>query len=136
MRWIVSPVIGDGTSRIVVGQEATTGPYRPKAGNYATEWGGIIPGNDDGTPVFNWCLVAASAGDLTAAEADPDLIVLPDLTMDHVLTTAQRNWLVTKLTNRGLPSGWVDPGITVREVLRTIGRWLDAKFDVDWIRVG
>ena len=135
-RWIISPVIGDGTDRIITGQESTTGPYRPKAANYATEWGGVIPGNADGTPAFNWCIVRATAGDLAAADADTDLIVFPDLDMDHVLTIAQRNWLISRLDARGFNSGWVDPGITVLQVLRTIGRWLEANFDVTWIGGG
>jgi hypothetical protein len=133
MRWVISPIIGDGTSDIVVGSEATTGPYRLKAGDYGAH-AAIIPGNNDGTPKFNWGICKFS-GDETAADADTDLIVLPDLTMDHVLTLAQRNWLITKLSNRGHPTGWITNGITVREVLRTIGRWLEANFDVDWINI-
>jgi hypothetical protein len=129
-RWIISPVVGDGTARVDVDSPATTGPYRPKAADYATAWGCIIPTGS------SWCFVRASAGDLAAADADPDLIVLPDLQLDDVLTLAQRTWLITRLDSRGFASGWVTAGITVREVLRTIGRWLEASFDVDWIRGG
>lgn len=135
MRWVVSPLIGDGTPTIIVGQESTTGPYRAKASDYGAHVA-IIPGNDDGTPKFNWCLCRIEEAAVAAADADTDLIVFPDLTLDHVLTLAQRNWLITRLDNRGFPSGWVTAGITVIEVLRTIGRWLEANFDVDWMRLG
>ena len=133
MRWVISPIIGNGTSEVVVGSEATTGPYRAKASDYGAH-SAVIPGNDDGTPKFNWCLVYFD-GDVTAAESDPDLTVLPNLTMDHRITLAQRDWLRTRLQNRGLPYLWVNTGDTVLSILRTIGRYLDAKYDIDWQRV-
>lgn len=134
MRWVLSPVIGNGTSHIDPLDPENTGPYRAKASDYGAH-AAIIPGNDDGTPKFNWCLCYFQ-GDTTAAEADPDLTVFPDLTLDHVLTLAQRNWLITKVGNLGKPTGWIVAGITVRECIRTIGRYLENNFDVDWMRVG
>lgn len=128
-RWILSPIIGDGTARVVPGQEATTGPYRPKAADYATAWTALVPEVADA----QWCVVRATEGDLAAAEADTELVVFPQLDPDHVLTLAQRNWLISRLDNRGHPSGWVTAGITVREVIRTIGRWLDNRFDFEWL---
>jgi len=133
-RWVISPIIGDGAPEVVVGSEATTGPYRLKASNYGPH-AAVIPGNNDGTPKFNWGICYFD-GDVSAAEADPDLTVFPNLTMDHVLTLAQRNWLITKVENLGRPTGWITAGITVREALRTIGRYLENNFDVDWVRVG
>lgn len=126
MRWVLSPVIGSGTS---------DDPYRAKASAY----GGhvtIIPGNWDGTPKFNWCLCRIKDEAVAAASADPDLTVFPDLALDDVLTLAQRNWLITKVSNLGKPTGWIVAGITVREALRTIGRYIDANFDVDLMRLG
>jgi hypothetical protein len=132
-RWVISPIIGDGTSDIVVGSEATTGPYRLKASDYGAH-AAIIPGNNDGTPMFNWGICHFD-GDVTAAETDSDLTVLPELSMDHEITLTQRNWLRSRLQNHGLPYLWVNTGDTVREILRTIGRYLDDKFDVDWLLV-
>jgi len=132
MRWCLSPIIGDGTQSIVVGQETTTGPFRAKASDYGGHVA-IIPSNPDGTPAFNWCLVRLANTSVAEAEADTSLTVFPNLQLGDVLTANQRNWLVTRLNNHGLPSGWVDPGITVRQVLRTIGRYLEADFDVDWM---
>lgn len=118
-QWAISPVVG-GTG--------PDDPYRPKAADYATDWGAVIV---DG---MNWCIVRATAGDLAAADADPDIILFPDLTMGTVLTLAQRNWLITRLNARGLPSGWVTAGITFGQALRTMGRWLDDRFEVTWIQ--
>jgi hypothetical protein len=135
MRWVLSPIIGNGTSVVTPGSEATTGPYRAKASDYGP-YVTIIPGNADGTPMFNWCLCRIADSAVTAADADPDLTVFPDLQLDDVLTLAQRNWLITKVGNLGKPTGWIVAGITVREALRTIGRYLDEKFDVDWMKLG
>lgn len=131
-RWVLSPILGDGTA-FSRDQTDLTGPYRPYAGKYATSWTCLIPGNPDGTPAFDWCLVRATAGDLVAADADSQLTVFPNLQFDDVLTLAQRTWLVTRLDARGLPSGWVVPGTTFGQALRTIGRYLEARFDIDWL---
>lgn len=139
MRWALSPIIGDGTPIVVVGQEDTTGPYRLKVSNYGAHTA-IIPGNNDGTPKFNWGIAKLSDDAATAAEADQNLdsriTIFPQLTLDHVLTLAQRNWLITKVSALGKPTGWITDGITVREAIRTIGRYLEDNFDVDWMKIG
>lgn len=132
-RWVLSPVVGNGISEVIVGSEATTGPYRPKAADYATGWAGVIPGNDDGTPAMPWCIIRATAGDFAAANADPDLTVFPDLAMSDVLTLAQRNWLINKCVALGQPTGWVVTGLTFGEALRKVGHWLEANFEVSWV---
>lgn len=131
-RWVLSPIIGDGSPAVVVDEELTTGPYRPKATLYATEWAAVIP--EIGTT--NWCLVRATAGDMAAADADPDLTVFPNLQFTDVLTLAQRTWLIGKCQALGQPSGWVVAGITFGEALRTIGRWLNNNFEFTWMRGG
>lgn len=130
MRWAIAPVIGTGGW---VGDPPVMDPYRLKVAEYGGHIA-IIPGNADGTPAFDWGLARIVDDAVAAADADPQITVFPQLALDHVLTLAQRNWLVTRLTNHGLPSGWVTAGITVLQVLRTIGRWLDDRFDVDWLR--
>jgi hypothetical protein len=136
MRWVLSPIIGNGTAKIVVGQEATTGPYRASASAYGGHVA-IIPGNDDGTPKFNWCLCQMEESAAVAADAaDPAITVFPALQLDDVLTLGQRNWLITKVGNLGKPTGWIVPGITVRECVRTIGRYLEDNFDVNWMSLG
>ena len=132
-RWILGPVVGDGSASVTPGSEATTGPYRPKAAQYATDWAGVIPGNEDGTPAFNWCLIRATAGDFAAASADTDLTIFPDLAMSDTLTLAQRNWLKTKCQALGQPDAWVVAGLTFGQALRKVGRWLENNFEVSWV---
>jgi len=76
------------------------------------------------------------AAKLALAEADPDVTVFPPLTLDDTITLSQRNWLRTRLQNRGLPYLWVNTGDTVRSIVVTIGRYLDEKYDLDWQRFG
>ena len=133
-RWGISPLIGDGTITIVPGQESTTGPYRAKAASYGGHVA-VIPGESDGTPLFNWALIRIADDAVAAAEADADLTVFPDLALDDVLTAGQRNWLITRLQHHNLGYAWVTAGITVREALRTIGRYLDSQFDISWANI-
>ena len=72
---------------------------------------------------------------VAAAEADPALTVFPGLALDDVLSTGQRNWLITRLQNHNLPYAWVTSGLTVRDALRTIGRYLEANFDINWVNM-
>jgi hypothetical protein len=95
----------------------------------------VIPGNPDGTPTFNWGIAKIDNASVTAADAVNGVTVFPDLQLDDVLTLAQRGWLITQLQNHGLPYAWVTAGLTVRETLRTIGRWLDDKFDISWVGI-
>lgn len=131
-RWALSPLLGNGTSTIDKNNPDTTGPYRPYAAKYATDWAAVIPGKPDGTPAFAWCIVRATAGDLAGADADPTLTMFPDLAYTDVLTAGQRAWLISKCNALGAPSGWVVNGITFGQALRIVGRWLDNKFDVTW----
>lgn len=132
-RWGLSPLLGNGSASISKASPDTTGPYRPYAAKYATDWSAVIPGNPDGTPAFAWCIVRATAGDLAGADADPQLSMFPDLAYTDALTLAQRNWLIGKCQALGQPSGWVVNGITFGQALRTVGRFLDNNFDVSWV---
>jgi hypothetical protein len=134
MRWVMSPIIGNGTATIVAGQEATTGPYRAKASDYGAH-AALIPGNADGTPVHNWCFVYFD-GDVTAANGDAALDVLPDRQPGDVLTTLQRNFLINACTRRGLDSSWVVSGITFGEAVDHIGQLIEAGFTRNWMRTG
>ena len=137
-RWALSPIIGDGTGEIVAGQEATTGPYRLLVSQYGGH-AAVIPGNNDGTPKFNWGICKLNDAAAAAAEADAGLdsriTIFPQLTLDHVLTLAQRNWLITRVGALGKPTGWITAGITVGVALRIIGRYLESNFDVDWMNI-
>ena len=127
MRWALSPIIGNGTGQVVSGSEATTGPYRAKASDHGGHVA-VIPGNDDGTPQYPWALVRfADDADLAGAQADGDIRLLPDWTMDHVLNRAEANAVITALGKFGITGP--DPvGHTVRQVVR----WLADQLDITW----
>ena len=127
MRWALSPIVGNGTGQVVVGSEATTGPYRAKASDHGGHVA-VIPGNDDGTPKFGWCLVRLDdSADMVAAQADGDIRLLPDWTMGHVITAGEAATIANAAAHFGLnpPSS---TGRTVRQVLR----WLADRLDVTW----
>ena len=132
-RWCVTPIIGNGTAAVDQASPDATGPFRPYASKYATEWSWVMPSKADGTPAFPWGILRATAGDLAGAEADPAITMFPDLAYTDVLTAGQRAWLVGKCNALGAPSGWVVNGITFGQALRTVGRWLEAKFDLEWV---
>ena len=123
MRWALSPVVGTGTP---------DDPYRLKIADYGDHVA-LIPGAVDGTPLFNWGLGRIADDVADTADADPQIAVFPAFSLDHVLTLAQRDWLIARLDARSLPAGWVVDGLTVRQALRTIGRWIEANFEIDWI---
>jgi hypothetical protein len=128
MRWVISPIIGDGTGEIVPGQEATTGPYRAKASDYGAHVA-LIPGNTDGTPKKNWALVYFN-GDVTAAEADNALRVIPDYRLDDVLTTIQaawvNNWVVTNFgDNPGITAG-----MTVAQAIEALANVIEPGWNL------
>ena len=127
-RWALSPIIGDGTGRVIVGSEATTGPYRAKASDHGAHVA-VIPGNDDGTPKYPWCLVRlGDDADLAGAQADGDVRLLPDWTMDHVITAGEASAIASALDHFGI-SGYPSPtGRTVRQVVR----WIADRLDVTW----
>lgn len=122
MRWLVSPVIGDGLT------VATA--YRAKAGDYG-DHAALIPGDADGAPVEGWCLVAFR-GDEQAAVADPDLVLLPPPD-SHAISAAEAASLNGKLARLGCPPGLVVAGMRSDAAARALGRVLDAKFDLGWL---
>jgi hypothetical protein len=126
-RWALSPIIGNGTATVVVGQEATTGPYRAKASDYGAHVA-VIPGNDDGTPRFAWALVKLDdSADLTAAAADTELRLLPAWSMDKVLNAAEAGAVANALARFDL-YGPDATGHTVRQVVR----WIADQLDLTW----
>jgi hypothetical protein len=152
MRWALSPIIGNGTATVVVGQEATTGPYRAKSSDHNLPVHiAVIPGNDDGTPKYPWCLVqgptveeliaahpewsqaqqdaattryAAAVADLTA---DGDIRLLPDWSMDKVLNRTEANAVIAALGKFGITGP--DP---VNHTVRQVVRYLADQLDVTW----
>ena len=120
-RWALSPVIGTGTA---------ADPYRAKAADHGAHVA-VIPGNDDGTPRFGWCLVKLDDNaDIAGAQADGDIRLLPAWSMTHVITAGESASIADALDHFGI-AGYPDPtGRTVRQVVRWIADRLDITWDV------
>lgn len=128
-RWAISPIIGNGTLNVIVGQEATTGPYRAKAADHGAHVT-VIPGNNDGSPKYSWCIVKfGDTADMTAAAADGDIRLLPNWTLDHVLTSGEAAQVTSALNHFNI-TGPNPTGYTVRQVLRYLADQLDITWSV------
>lgn len=125
-RWILSPVIGDGTSE---------NPYRLKVADYGIDgstarYAALIPSRADGTPRFLWGL-ALWEGDLTLAEQDEDVLVLPDLSSGDVITAE-----MIPISRGTIPKPRLEAGLTLLQNVELIGQELDPSFTFDRIKVG
>lgn len=85
-------------------------------------------------PGFNWCFAQIATKDLTPLQADPDIYILPDGTMDMSLgsvpagvRTAMRN----KLEGAGFDYAAVKATWTVRQFLHHIARQIQPEINVE-----
>lgn len=127
-RWYISPIVGTGTD---------DDPYRAKVGSAAQIKGhsAVIPTDAQGVPLFNFALVIVNADDHSLLTSDSDNDVLPNRAFNGTLSKPERALIKAALTRRGLPTKWVDNVATFGELLRTMGRFLDAQFDERHTRV-
>lgn len=130
-RFVLAPVVGAGT---------ITDPYRAKTQDYGVRGSAVIPSDPaTGAPLFPWCLVVVAGNDLTGVLGDSAIEALPDLTLDSklsTLTTAQRNRLLTALSNRGVSTSGLTTQSTLRDVLRRVGTHLTPGYREDAHDVG
>lgn len=129
-RWLLCPVIGAGTE---------DDPYRAKVQDYGVDHSAVIPSLPDGTPRFGWCLVHASANDFAAILADAQVDAFPDRLIDTRigdLPAGVRNALRTRLEARGIDTSDVSGNVTLRQIIRRIGKLLDGNFGEDDTGVG
>lgn len=125
-RWVLSPIDGDG-SLPAPGQTDAEGPYRPHARKYGSGVPAWLVG-DDGKPAGGWCLFRVDrVTDLAGAQADDTIRILPDWTLDHVLTAGEAAGVTSALGKFGI-TGPSPTGRTVRQVLR----WLADQLDATW----
>jgi len=83
-------------------------------------------------PGFGWCLGQIAAADLTAINADPDIFILPDATLDMPLSTfstAVRNNVRNKLSAAGFTIAAIQNAWTIRQVLVYILQQLQPGLD-------
>lgn len=122
-RYYISPVIGDGSE---------TNPYRAKLSDYNVSHVAVIAGGADGRPARQWALCLVNSTDHTALVADAELRAIPVSALDNTLgslTPQQRQFLRDVVGELGLDTSEVTAQTTLRQLLRYIGRTLEAGFD-------
>lgn len=123
-RYYISPIVGTG---------AEDDPYRPKVADYGVSWVGVIPSNPDtGRPVYPWCLVLVEAINHAALLADGAIDALPEFPLDgkvSAITRATKTRMSTALSKRGIDTSFIGSADGYRDVIRGIGRSLEASFD-------
>ena len=104
------------------------------------QWSGAIPTVMDetdpryGQPLYDSHLVAVDAKDHVRLREDPELIALPDHSLDDKvsgLTTAAKNKMITDLNTWGFDTSHVSTTEGYRETLQDIGHQRDPDFQID-----
>lgn len=127
--WAISRVVGDGTFPRPPWDD-TNGPWRAVAEEYGPCTVLIPPGS-------SWAFVRyGDAFDAASADADPDVRVLPNLSMDHVLTNPEAGAINRHLDDFSISGVTISAGMTVRVVLRAITDALDVTWDPEAQVVG
>jgi hypothetical protein len=71
-------------------------------------------------PGFDWCFGQVAASSMTAMQADPDIAILPDATLDAAFSSlplAVRNAAITRITNAGFDVSAIKSVWTIRQIL-------------------
>lgn len=129
-RYYLSPIVGTGDE---------TDPYRPKVADYGVNWVGVIPSLPTGQPAFSWALVLVEAVNHGKILADAAIDALPDFPLDgkvSAIQTATKNRMLEAMTARGINTSFVGSADGYRDVVRGIGRALEATFDENHFDVG
>ena len=123
-RYYISPIVGDGTE---------FNPFRPKIADYGVAWAGSIPSDPKtGHPTSTWTLVLVNAKNHAALLADGAIDALPDFPLDGKVSsvhTATKKSMVNKMKARGINTSFIAGTGGYREVIRGVGKLLDAQFD-------
>ena len=123
VRPYLSPIIGTGTD---------ADPYRPKVATYPVAWAAVIAGQPNGAPKLTWSLVIVNAPDLSALEADADLLSIPGSDMSTPISSLNnptRNRIQSGLTSRGIALTVTDYA-TVGDLVTAIGQAQDPAFSL------
>lgn len=122
-RFYICKVIGDGTE---------DNPYRPKVADYPVSWSGMLPSNPDGTPKYGFTFVIAATQDHTALLADPQIKGMPELSLDAQIGSLSkdlRDKMLAYFDEEGIDRTGLNLQSTMRDVLRRVGKHLEAAFD-------
>lgn len=113
--------------------DATDDSYRPAVAALGVSWTGIIPTGADGRPLHTWALVIVASRDHARVRAAQGVDPMPDFPLDGKVSAVNAGTttaMKAALTRRGLAaSSIVDGKDGYREVIRAVGKSLDAGFD-------
>jgi hypothetical protein len=130
-RYYVSKILGDGSEE---------NPYRPAVADHGVNWSGSIATDENeaspnyGKPLFADCLVIVATSNHAKLRNDPNISALPDFALDgkvSSINTVTKNAMIAALKKRGFSTSDVANTDGFRELLQSIGRQRDPKFNVD-----
>lgn len=122
-RYYISPIIGDGS---------IDNPYRPKVADHGVAWSGIIQTDVEGKPLHPWALIVVSANNHASLLADKNIDALPDFPLDGKvgsIKTSTKTKMKNVMAARGIATSIAENADGYRDVIRGIGRVLQADFD-------
>ncbi len=96
--------------------------------------GNEIPTDDTGTPTVPWILVLVGSQNIAALSADPDIRVMPDISLDArliMLEPAALTAMQSALTEAGFAITIRPTVDSMREIMDAAGKRANAAFNVD-----
>lgn len=129
-QYYLCDIIGDGTDSIPT---KTTGSFRPSIADLGVSWVGSIPSDPvTGRPLYPWTLVLVDTDNHARVIAVPGVDALPDFPLDgklNAVNNTTRTKMDAALSRRGINPAFVSSSDGYRDVIRGIGKTLDASFD-------
>ena len=111
---------------------------RAKTAFYAISQSAVIPSGPDGMPLFNWALVVVNGVNHAPLLADSQIDALPDVPLDvkvNAITTSVRQDMSAALARRGIAAAVITQADGYRDVIRGLGRVLQADFNENGLDV-
>lgn len=129
-RYYLCNIIGDGTDSMPT---ATTGAFRPSIADLGVSWVGTIPSDPiTGRPLYSWALVLVNTDNHARVIETPGVDALPDFPLDgkvNAINNVTRTKMDAALNRRGINPAFVSNSDGYRDVIRGIGKTLEASFD-------
>lgn len=118
----------------VIGSGVRGDPYRLDIST-GFNYSAVIPSLSNGTPIFSWGICITT----TTLPAKTGLISIPNVSLNtstSTLTAQQVTNINNALVNHGMPTTFLSDSPTLRELIRSIGRFLESNFDENRFDVG
>lgn len=129
-RYYICDIIGDGSD---VPPTPTTGHFRPIIADLGVSWVGTIPSDPaTGRPLYSWALVMVNTENHARVIEVSGVDALPDFPLDgkvNAINNMTRSRMDAVLNKRGINPAFVSNSDGYRDVIRGIGKTLEASFD-------